>query len=74
MGSIQRLSSPEKMPGLQQSREARLCLSSRRPATAIVPPSTFRPNSLTVSLAKKIEPHRRIPTSERLQRAFSDVI
>lgn len=33
-GSIQRLSSPEKMPGCS-SREARLNLSSRRPASVI---------------------------------------
>lgn len=51
MGSIQRLSSPEKMPRLQQSREARLCLSSRRPATAIAP-FYVSSHSPTISLAK----------------------
>lgn len=39
-GSIQRLSSPEKMPGCS-SREARLYLSSRRPASVINASANF---------------------------------
>lgn len=39
-GSIQRLSSPEKMPGCS-SREARLSLSSRRPASVINASANF---------------------------------